>query len=413
MAICNASVPALRPRKFEVEPIMILFSRAFGRTCGPSIALVLAAMALLVASSGGSLAQQQPNPNVRPPAGAVVPGGPAASDATRPGNYDVELWHRLRSGVEGKVSIPDAKAARLVDPSGEAWRNLRASPLPTYGLYLLGGVVVLLALFFLIRGRIRVEHGFSGRTIERFSFPERTGHWLLASSFIVLALTGLNLTYGRHVIDALKPMLSPETMEGIKVAYASVTQAGKLLHNYVAFAFMVGLVWVLVVWLRQNLPHWRDLQWLALGGGLFMKGVHPPAWKFNAGQKLLFWLVILGGISISLSGISLLFPYEFPMFSKTFAFLNTFGFQLPTDLTANEEMQYAATWHAIVALVLSALIIGHIYIGTIGMEGAFSAMGSGEVDVNWAKEHHSLWAQEVLSRRGEAPGGSAQPAPAE
>jgi formate dehydrogenase subunit gamma len=400
--------------KFEVEPIMISLNRAFGRLPGMPAALALALMLLLVAG-GSALAQQQPNPNVRPPAGAVVPGGPAASDPARPGNYDVELWRRLRSGAEGKVTIPDTKAGRLVDPSGEAWRNLRASPLPTYGLYLLGGIVALLVVFFLARGRIRVEHGFSGQTIQRFSGFERTGHWLLATSFIVLALTGLNLTYGRHVIDALKPMLSPDTMEGIKVAYAGVTQAGKLLHNYVAFAFMVGLVWVFVVWLRQNIPHWRDLQWLALGGGLLVKGTHPPAWKFNAGQKILFWLVILGGISISLSGISLLFPYELPMFSKTFAFLNTFGLQLPTALTANEEMQYAATWHGIIALVLTAVIIAHIYIGTLGMEGAFSAMGSGDVDANWAKEHHSLWADEVINRQAEAPrrGGSAQPAPAE
>ena len=127
---------------------------------------------------------------------------------------------------------------------------------------------------------------------------------------------------------------------------------------------------------------------------MFTKGSHPPAKKFNAGQKILFWLVILGGVSISLSGISLMFPFKFSMFSSTFAVLNLVGLGLPTDLTPMQEMQYSELWHAFVALGMVAIIIAHIYIGTLGMEGAFDAMGNGEVDRNWAKEHHPLWLEE-------------------
>jgi formate dehydrogenase subunit gamma len=134
--------------------------------------------------------------------------------------------------------------------------------------------------------------------------------------------------------------------------------------------------------------------WLSKGGGMFTKGSNPPAKKFNAGQKILFWLVILGGISISMSGIALMFPFQFEMFGGTFAFLNIFGFGLPADLTPMQEMQLSQLWHAIVALFLIAVIIGHIYIGTLGMEGAFDAMGTGEVDRNWAQEHHPLWVEE-------------------
>jgi len=189
-----------------------------------------------------------------------------------------------------------------------------------------------------------------------------------------------------------------------KEAFAGITAGGKLVHNYVSFAFMLGLLWVLVTWVRHNIPHWRDLQWLAMGGGMLVKGVHPPSWKFNAGQKILFWLIILGGVSISLSGLSLMFPYELPMFAKTFAAVNSvFGTGLPTELSVNQEMQYASLWHAIMALFLTAVILGHIYIGTLGMQGAFSAMGSGQVDVAWAKQHHSLWADEVLKGGDERP----------
>ncbi|MGE0630688.1 MAG: formate dehydrogenase subunit gamma, partial [Hyphomicrobiaceae bacterium] len=172
------------------------------------------------------------------------------------------------------------------------------------------------------------------------------------------------------------------------------------------------LIMTFVMWVVHNLPGWRDIVWLLRGGGMFAKGSHPPAWKFNAGQKILFWLVMLGGLSISLSGISLMFPFQAPMFAKTFAVLNVFGLALPTSLSPVQEMQYATTWHGIVALFLIVVIIAHIYIGTLGMEGAFSAMGTGEVDVNWAKEHHSLWAEQVLSGRQDAEAG-ARPVPAE
>jgi len=344
------------------------------------------AAALLIGPAGQSLAQDG-NPNVRPPANAVTQAEPGAPKDVRPWNYDVEMWKELRRGAEGNVTIPDTKAGRLVDSSGEAWRNMRNGPLPMYGAWLLAATVGLIALFFLVRGRVKVEHGWTGRTIERFNSFERMGHWLLASSFIILALTGLNVLYGREV---LLPVVGKE-------AFAAITMTGKLLHNYVAFAFMLALLWVLVAWVRHNIPHWRDLQWLAMGGGILVKGVHPPSWKFNAGQKILFWLIILGGISISLSGLSLLFPFELPMFAKTFSAINSvLGTELPTELTVNQEMQYASLWHAIMAIFLTAVIIGHIYIGTLGMQGAFSAMGSGQVDVAWAKQHHSLWAEEVL-----------------
>lgn len=362
--------------------------------------------AVLIVSGTPSFAQQT-NPNVRPPSGAVQAAEPGAPGTVRPWNYDAEMWEQVRQGVQGKVSIPDAKAGQLIDSSGEAWRNFRNGPLPTYGAYLLAATLGILVLFFLIRGRVKVEHGWAGRTIERFNSFERMGHWLLASSFILLALTGLNVLYGRYV---LLPVIG-------KDAFAAMSLGGKLVHNYVAFAFMLGLLWVLVAWVWHNIPHWRDLQWLAMGGGILVKGVHPPSWKFNAGQKILFWLIILGGVSISLSGLALMFPYELPMFAKTFVAINSvLGTDLPTALTVNQEMQYASLWHAVMAIFLTAVILGHIYIGTLGMQGAFAAMGSGQVDVAWAKQHHSLWAEDVLKGKqpsGMEDAGGARPQPAE
>jgi formate dehydrogenase subunit gamma len=138
---------------------------------------------------------------------------------------------------------------------------------------------------------------------------------------------------------------------------------------------------------------------------MFTKGTHPPAKKFNAGQKLVFWLVVLGGISVSISGLMLMFPLEYEAFGPTLGWINwVFGTTYPTALAPIQEMQLAQVWHAILGLFLTAVIIAHIYIGTIGMEGAFDAMGSGEVDENWAREHHSIWVQD-LERKALRTGG--------
>ncbi|MEO0672569.1 MAG: formate dehydrogenase subunit gamma [Pseudomonadota bacterium] len=364
---------------------------------------LIAAIGILIMS----LPQADAQSSVRPPGGAVTNGSPQGPE-TLPGGaglggapqYDVEIWQKVREGAGGTVQQIGPGTAVLMDPSGGTFQAFRGGDYMTYGMYGLAGIVLLLALFFLVRGRIKVDAGMSGSTITRFTDVERAGHWLLAVSFIILAISGLNIVYGKFV---LMPVMGKE-------AFASLSIAMKWAHNYVAFAFMLGLVLTFLMWVAQNIPNRHDVIWLLRGGGMFGGG-HPPARKFNAGQKILFWLVMLSGISLSLSGIALLLPYEFPMFAKTFEFLNQFGLALPTDLTPNQEQQYATLWHGGLAIAMTVVIVAHIYIGSIGMQGAFDAMGSGEVDVNWAKEHHNLWAEEVLQKeREEVAGARIQPA---
>ena len=368
--------------------------------------------------------------NVRPPADVPTntpsePGVPRPPDAQAPGsaepermvspigelgpNSDATLWGEVRHGEQFSVSIPDEKAGILVQSEGVRWQQARAGkgPLGEWGANAIAVTIIVLAIFYVLRGRIRIEHGPSGRLVERFNGIERFGHWLLAGSFILLALTGLNLVYGREYI---MPLIGKEL-------FADVSMAGKWVHNNVAWAFMLALVMVFVMWVAHNLPRKVDFVWLAKGGGLFTKGSHPSSYKFNAGQKLVFWAVILLGASVSMSGLSLLLPYELPLFAKTFEVMNQLGFAviwgepLPTQLTPIAEMQLAQLWHAIVALAMIVVILAHIYIGSIGMEGAFAAMGSGQVDLNWAKEHHDLWVEQ-MERKGriESRGSAATPA---
>ncbi len=304
------------------------------------------------AQSGGS--------SVRPPDNAAA--GLPVIIQRQPSDSD--SWRRIRRGLRGNVSIPDKKAGLMVQSEGETWRNINNGPLKNYGGWMLAAVLVILVLFFAYRRRIPVEHGLSGETVERFNDIERFTHWLTAATFVILALSGLGIMYGKFV---LIPVIG-------KDGFAALAAVGKLLHNYLAFPFMLGVVLTFVLWIKDNIVDKYDLNWVLKAGGLFVKGVHPPARKFNFGQKFIFWTVVIGGVVISVTGVSLLFP---------FTFTDIFG------------MQNAQVIHAVAALVMIAIIIAHIYIGSLGMVGAFDAMGSGQVDKNWAKEHHSVWFEEI------------------
>ncbi|MFD2739441.1 formate dehydrogenase subunit gamma [Sulfitobacter aestuarii] len=312
------------------------------------------------------------------------------------GASDADMWRALRYDVADVTTLQRGPAARtLIQDGGMWWLQVRRGPLLVYGGGLLVGTLVLLLIFYLLRGRMRIEGRRTGRTITRFKAIERFAHWLLAGSFIVLGLTGLISLFGRKL---LIPVFGLE-------AFSTVAIVTKWLHNNISWAFMIALVMVFVFWVAHNLPHPSDVKWLLRGGGMFGGG-HPPAKKFNAGQKLVFWAVILLGTSISLSGLSLLFPFEFNLFGHTFSALNDWGVPgwfgqdpLPYPLAPQEEMQYAQLWHAIISLVLTAVIFFHIYIGTVGMEGAFDAMASGEVEEQWAREHHSLWLKDLEPTR--------------
>jgi formate dehydrogenase subunit gamma len=272
--------------------------------------------------------------------------------------------------VEGRIDIPDKKAAVLIQPAGRTWAYFHEVLLHRGGAIVIFGTIAMLGLAYLILGRIRIAEGRSGRKILRFQSLERFSHWLTAVSFVVLGLTGLNITFGKIV---LLPLVGPDT-------FSEISQAAKYVHNFTGFSFIVGLVLITVIFFRDNLFERVDLEWIGQGGG-FIKNKHAPAGRFNLGEKLVYWLSVAAGIAVSLSGILLLFPF--------------YG----TDIV---EMQLGQVVHAIVALLFVALILGHIYIGTIGMEGAFEAMGTGEVDFNWAKEHHDLWLAQQLRKEQEA-----------
>jgi formate dehydrogenase subunit gamma len=273
------------------------------------------------------------------------------------------------SPMAGRVSIPDGNASYLIKPENKSWAALQGDFLHNLSIWAVVGMIVLLAAFYMLRGKIKIDAGPSGRKILRFNAIERFAHWTLASTFIILALSGLNIIIGKSVI---LPLVG-------EAAFGTLSQLGKIAHNFLAWPFMISLVLILVLWVVHNIPNSVDLQWLAQGGGLLKKGVHPPAKKFNAGQKMIFWSVVLGGAALSYTGYMLLFPAEAGSFA---------------------DWQFYQTIHALVAAGLSAIVIAHIYIGSVGMEGAFDAMGTGEVDENWAKEHHSLWVAEVKGQSG-------------
>ena len=312
--------------------------------------------------------------------GGHVPGNVSGNFSDAAG-----FWGEIRKGVTGKVNIPDKKAGTLFQPQGDAMMAFRNKAMSSFGGWILLASIIALAAFFLIRGRIKISAGPAGQTIERFNALERATHWLTASSFVILALTGLNVLYGKFFLPA---------MIG-KSAFATLTQFGKLAHNYIGFAFIVGLVLMFVLWVKDNLPGRYDLGWIAMGGGMFSDEVHVDSERFNFGQKAVFWLVIIGGGSLAFSGICLLFPFEFAPFAPTFEIMQSMGFKVSADISPLYETQLALAWHGVLGLLMIAAIIFHIYIGSLGMEGAIDAVASGQVDLNWAREHHNKWVERV------------------
>jgi len=310
----------------------------------------------------------------------VAQTAPAPINPTAQSVKEAQVLEALKSGatVSGRISIPDERAANLMQP-GRDWRAFNQETLPRIGGFAVLGMLAGLTLFYLLRGRIRIEAGPSLDRITRFTSIDRFAHWLSATSFMMLALTGANVTFGKTL---LLPVMGPE-------AFSEWAHYAKVTHNYVGFAFMLGVALVFLVWVKDNIPDATDLRWFLAGGGLVGKG-HPPAKRFNGGQKIVFWVVVLGGAMMSLSGWHLIFPVGHSI----------------------TDMQWHATIHGAVAFIMLAIMLAHAYIGSVGMEGAFDAMSSGEVDLNWAKEHHSLWVKEEMARKGQSriSSGAAQPA---
>lgn len=286
---------------------------------------------------------------------------------------DVQLYVPQEDQLIGRVSIPDWKLATLVQPEGRTWRAFRMDALIWIASIVILGMLAGLAVFYFWRGTIRLERGRAGRWVPRFNGVERFAHWTAAVSFLVLAITGLIITFGRYL---LIPIIG-------HAMFTPLADVSKYLHNFSSVPFVIGITMMLVLWIRDNIPNRADLIWLRQAGGMFGKGgVHPETERFNAGQKGIFWIVVLGGAAMAVTGYLLMTPFYWVGVSG---------------------MQIIHVIHAILAALMMAVILGHIYIGTLGMEGAFDAMSKGEVDENWAIEHHSGWYKAKQRRAGRTP----------
>jgi len=293
-----------------------------------------------------------------------------------------DLLFKQDQKIHGRISIPDQKAANLIQPQGREWRGFHEGWMPWIGAAAILGMIAALALFYFTRGRIKLEHREeSGRKILRFNGFERFTHWMTASCFVILALSGLNYIFGKRL---LMPVIGPE-------AFATLAQWAKYAHVYLAWPFMLGIVFMFAVWLRDNIPNRIDWQWIKAGGGFIGKG-HPHAERFNAGQKVVFWMVTGFGAAMSVTGLMMLFPFY------------------ATDINGMQVMQGI---HSLIGVLFIAAILAHIYIGSLGMEGAYDAMGSGEVDLAWARSHHDLWVEKEQAKTASGPQLRPRQAPAE
>lgn len=335
----------------------------------------LLGVALLFASGVGLTGSLDLSSDVLAQTQGAVPGKSLGTTS------DSELWRRLRGGESFKLTHPSLGTGVLVQSQGEDWRALRNGPISTYGGYFIVAMMIAIIAFFAFRGRVKTENP-TGRMVERFDMLSRITHWAVAILFVLLAVSGVVILYGKYI---LAPVLGAST-------FAAIASASLQAHNLLGPLFAIAIFFMFFVYVKDNIASLRDLEWITKGGILFRHGV--PSGKFNFGEKTWFWISMIGGLALAVSGLYLVMPGILE--------------------GSRETQQLANIVHGIAAVVCIGASIGHIYLGTIGMDGAFDGMITGEVDEAWAQEHHSDWAEEVMDQSREAPSGRASKAsPAE
>ena len=373
---------------------------AAAQTAAPTAATAAPATAAAPAPADNSLGVKSANIFQIAPGADADPKYKDQTNAERgqvqPGN-NAPMWRSVGQGVTGYSSLPKSQApeaGNLIQPfvqypgsrlasAGESWRQVRNNIIIPYGAALLLIAVGAMALFYFSKGTIELHGQETGRKIERFTPFERSAHWANAIAFVTLAISGIVIAYGKYF---LLPIMGGTLFGWLSFALKNV-------HNFAGPLFAVSLVVVFITFVKDNLPSKDDVVWLLKGGGLF-SGTEVPSHRFNAGEKVVFWggVLLLGAIVVG-SGLVL-------------------DMLLPGLIYERGTMQIASMIHGVAALFMMAMFIGHIYMGTIGMRGAYKAMREGYVDETWAKEHHELWYDDVKSGKIPAQRSAASNTPA-
>lgn len=277
-------------------------------------------------------------------------------------NPRAEFWREVRQGVPGYTAVSSAGHTILIQNGGENWREVRNLLLIKITPWVMGVILAAIGVFHLIKGGDKLEEPRTGIMINRYSLGERVLHWYTALLFVIMAVTGFSILLGRA---GLIPLIGHNAFS----AYLSIA---KIVHNWCGPLFLFGVFLLFVVWLRDNYIHKIDLIWFRNMGGMVGDSPKPHSEKNNGGQKAWFWLIILFGLGVGITGVLL----DFPIWGQSRA-----------------VMQLSLVVHTIVALLFVTASFGHIYMGTLGSEGAFEGMWRGRVDTSWAKQHSDLWYQ--------------------
>ncbi|MGB5082897.1 MAG: formate dehydrogenase subunit gamma [Burkholderiales bacterium] len=289
------------------------------------------------------------------------------------------VWRDVRSGKEEYTSIKGRETGVLVQTYGETWRQLRNAWITPIGGWAIALVALAIGFYYWSKGPVKLHSTPTGRLIQRFTALERYAHWVMGISFAILGVTGLIMFVGKYV---LLPVIG-------YTLFAWLTQLSKHLHNFVGPLFALSLLVFIVIYIKDNLPAAYDFRWFASAGGMF-GGKHVPSGRFNAGEKVWFWIgVVALSIIVSATGLIL----NFPNFDQVRA-----------------VMIEANVVHLVSACAVMALSLGHIYMGTIGVDGAYESMRHGYVDEAWAREHHEYWYNDVKSGKVKAGTAMGQPA---
>jgi formate dehydrogenase subunit gamma len=326
------------------------------------------ALCVLSLTAAGVVFAQSQTPTPAPTPENASPTAQVQRQVSQPLN-NAPVWREVRSGTPARTTVVGRETNVLIQPEGQTWRATRV-PLILAGGLLVAVALLGLAITYLVTGSLDVppEERRGGRFIERFSPMDRYAHWLLAIAWVTLGITGLIMSLGKSV---LLPLIGYTLFSWLAIL-------SKNLHNFVGPILIVAIPFMIVRYVRDNPITAEDFKWFAHLPGYF-KGHEYPSDRFNAGEKLVFWLVlVILSTVLVVSGLVLVFPN----FDQT-----------------RSTMQWANVVHVVAAYGAIALALVHVYLGTIGQVGSYRAMRYGYVDESWAAHHHERWYRAVVEGR--------------
>ena len=274
---------------------------------------------------------------------------------------DSQIWGRMI--ISNILEYGKENSSTL----GPLFTSLQSGSLRMIFLGILLGVPCVFLVHYLIWGPKVFSH--AGKKIYIFSFFKRVVHWVSALAFMVLVPTGVMIVFGKYF------------------GGGTPVEIARHLHGMATIFFLISVIPMFLFWVTEMLPTFDDIKWMfILGGYLSKEKQEIPAGKFNAGQKMWFWLATAGGVVMIATGAA--------MFLQDF----DYGIAKVFGLSQIDLLRAAAIIHSVLALPIIAFFFAHVYMSLFAIKGAIQSMITGYKEEDEVRFLHSSFYKKLKAQ---------------